>query len=326
MMQARSIVLSLVSAGVLFAGVLWYLHEPPAEAAPSAASATATAIASTPDVDPPAIAPVAPITAPSEPPKKNAAQADIAKRFHDADDLFAFATSIQDAAKAGDGAAQYYMYRAIRRCHSEYMLYFGRNDRERTLDQALIQAEAIPGFSPETARELYQQCRTFNTSNPKGLGEGAVWLDAAVKSRYPLALSAKAIEKNKPEFAMTAEAKAAQRAEVGELAREALRSKEPQVLFDLSLVASLSQLNKEGESADETAAVWIMAACARGLECGANSEVFRVLCRLDAACQPYETLVDLLRRQLAGRFDLLDARARELNDDIDHERFDKIGF
>jgi hypothetical protein len=320
-MRARSIFLLLVAAGVLIAGVAWYTRAPRNEPAP--AIAPTVPLAATPDVVAPAASSPTQAAEVAKPREKILTPGDIAIRFHDATDMLAFAMSILDAANAGDGAAQYYMYRAIRRCTSEYGLYFGRNDRERTLDQALIQAERIQGLSPDSTRELYQQCRAFKESNLKGLGEGPVWLDAAVKSRYPLALAAKAVERFTSGFGMTPEASAARRTDGGALAREALRSREPEVIFDLAGVASLTQ---KGEAADEIAGVWMIAACQRGFDCGGHSEAFRFLCRLDVACQPYETLVDLLRRQLGERFDEFERRARELNDDIDHERFDKIGF
>jgi hypothetical protein len=65
---------------------------------------------------------------------------------------------------------------------------------------------------------------------------------------------------------------------------------------------------------------------ASGIDCGSDSEVFRVLCSMDPACQPFETFLDPMRRQLGSHFDEVDRRATDLNARIDAGRFDELGL
>jgi len=256
--------------------------------------------------------------------KKAATTTDYAARFRDADDLLAFIASIRAAAET-DGAAQYYLYRAIRRCTREYILYFAHGDRERTLDQALVLAQENSGLDPQTARDLFEQCKNIREQAPSTLTEGPQWLARAAESRYPLAFSAVAREKARELYQTSKSDRLVQaKAEVRELAIEALHSGQAEVIADLAEV--VPRFADNPGAADDVNAVWIIAACQRGASCGNESEGFRFLCRMDAACQPYETVIDLLRRAKGTSYDELDARARDLGEKIDQGRFDELGF
>jgi hypothetical protein len=216
------------------------------------------------------------------------------------------------------------MSRVFERCTREYWLYFGRNERERTLDQALILAEQIPGLIPDVARELFEKCQRFKQANTKSLGDGPAWLDAAVKSHYPLALAIKARERSKPEFGTSPSAAAEQKAAVRALAIEALKSGSADVVYELA--SAVAMFAEAGDDSDDVYNTWLIAACRRGFDCSSDSEVFHVLCSMDPACQPFETLLDPLRRRLGSHFDELDRRATELNAKIDAGRFDELGL
>jgi hypothetical protein len=249
---------------------------------------------------------------------------DYATRFRNAEDLLSFAEEIHEAASAGDGAAQFYMFRVFERCSREYLMYFGRDERERTLDQALILAEQIPGFSSDVARELFQKCRRFKQTNTKTLGDGPAWLDAAVKSHYPLALAVKARERSKSEFGTTPRTAAEQKATVRALAIEALKSGSADVVYELA--PAVAMFAEAGDNAEDVYNTWLIAACNRGFDCGSDSEVFRVMCSMDPACQPFETFLDPLRRRLGSHFDEVERRATDLNARIDAGRFDELGL
>ena len=323
MLRVRIAILVIALTGVVLALSVWQFSQRAAADLQARESATNSNLTRKESAARAPSAPAPSATATATPPASQNTASDYQARFRNAGDMLTFVASIQDAAQAGDGVAQFYMYRAIHRCWNEYMIYFGRGERERTLDQALINAEQMPGYSADAARELFQQCRRFKEANPTALLEGWNWLQAAVKSRYPLALSAMAAERGSSEFgSMNPNKSPEQYAEVRALAREALLSKDPQVIFDLARVTW--RLTPQGESSDETAAVWVIAACTRGFDCSSNSESFSFVCRLDAACQPYETGIDILRRQFGSKFDDLQERAHLLNEQIDQGRFDEF--
>jgi len=64
----------------------------------------------------------------------------------------------------------------------------------------------------------------------------------------------------------------------------------------------------------------------RGLDCGPGSEPYQWICQYDPACQPFENVVDLIRRSSGERFDAVQLRANELNQELDEGRFDEIVF
>jgi hypothetical protein len=115
--------------------------------------------------------------------------------------------------------------------------------------------------------------------------------------------------------------------EMTALARDALRSKDPAVLMELSRVPIAHEsfgAQRSGRDFNAESAVWMLAACQRGYECGAGNEEFRYICALDFACQPFDTLVDMLRRANPDDFDELELRATELNAKLDADQFDDI--
>ena len=43
----------------------------------------------------------------------------------------------------------------------------------------------------------------------------------------------------------------------------------------------------------------------------------RLFCNIDTQCQPFETPVDVIRRQAGNDYDAVERRARELNEKLD---------
>jgi hypothetical protein len=112
--------------------------------------------------------------------------------------------------------------------------------------------------------------------------------------------------------------------QAGTLARAALRSKDPAVVFELAQLAGV--FAQAGESADEVRLIWIIAACQRGLECGAGSESFEHECPVRQSCGSNTTLLDVYRQQYRLSFERFEKHARELNALIDAGRVDEVGF
>jgi hypothetical protein len=107
--------------------------------------------------------------------------------------------------------------------------------------------------------------------------------------------------------------------EIRALAKDAIRSKDPEAIFRLAYVESIT--GRSG-TPEDVAGAWMLAACQRGLECGRDSEAFQFFCKWDPACHPSESLVDLFRRR--PRFDEFQRLANELNARLDADRFDEI--
>jgi len=60
---------------------------------------------------------------------------------------------------------------------------------------------------------------------------------------------------------------------------------------------------------DDESIVWMIAACQRGYDCSVENEEFRYACALEDACQPFDTVVDMLHRQRPADFAALELRA-----------------
>jgi hypothetical protein len=96
------------------------------------------------------------------------------------------------------------------------------------------------------------------------------------------------------------------------------------------VVWQLADLSKlfvgDAAQAAELDWVWRLAACQRGFDCSQTAEWYRVMCRSDPNCQPYETGVDFIRRLRADDFAEIERRAADLNAKIDAGRFDELGI
>jgi hypothetical protein len=72
--------------------------------------------------------------------------------------------------------------------------------------------------------------------------------------------------------------------------------------------------------------VWLLAACQRGYDCGPNSDWVRMRCSHDNACQPFESVSDIVRRITGPKFDSIVTRAGEINDHIDRGDYENLGI
>ncbi len=113
-----------------------------------------------------------------------------------------------------------------------------------------------------------------------------------------------------------ADASGAAREDARRLAFEAMRSRDPDVMVQLGDVAA-NLADGDPAEARKQQWVWPLAACLRETKCESMSEWMHLFCNVDTQCQPFETPVDVIRRQAGNDFDEIERRARELNEKID---------
>jgi hypothetical protein len=208
---------------------------------------------------------------------------------------FEFVTEAAQAAYEGDGAAQYYIGRALTRCEETNALYQGADNA----DQAVSHLAVSPALR-ELERREYLQCSKFRSERPfKGLPErpggypAEYWRSRAIESRYPVAMVAAALDspgQYPPQVIATA---------------LATGNADAMLLFGWSQASAA----KATESAPIMAAAWVLAACRSGANCGPTNDVlpFR-LCGagIELGCTQRYTAVDELTASLGPR-DLAEA-------------------
>ncbi len=250
------------------------------------------------------------------------ASPDMRARFQDSKDYRAFAASIFDAAKQGDGAAQFYLYSALNYCEGAYGYFFivhlPRGEvRYRTPEEALQLTANNPLFTPEDLTDMQSRCAQLMAETPPPFGTSQQWLDAAGKSGYPRALAIVANRKSYETMSgLPLEAAQAAATESRRLLIDALRSKDPEVIAAAGFTAAILA-GKDLHLAEQKKWIWMMAACGDEAACPALTEAVRYICRGDSQCQPYETPVDIIRRKAGNDFDEIKRRALALRDKID---------
>ena len=249
-------------------------------------------------------------------------------RLRAAHDYYQFAAETIERAKQGDASAQYYLSSALTYCESLYDWYFivhlpEGKVRHRTLDEALQLTASRPVFTPDDVGDIQQRCQKLRAIEPPPFGTSREWLDAAIGAGFPLAQASAALnlalqghERGNPEKAKEAQSAARQ------MALAALRTRDPRVMAQMGDVAA----NLAGDSPAEVRRAlwtWPLAACLREANCESMSEWLRLFCNIETQCQPFETPIDIIRRQAGNDFDEVERRARELNQKIDAGSLDE---
>ena len=254
--------------------------------------------------------------------EKGPATPDDHARLRAAQDYFQFAADTYDRAKQGDPSAQYYLSSALTYCESLYDWYFivHQSDgtaRHRTLDEALQLTASRPVFTPDDVVSIQQRCQKLRKTQPPPFGSSREWLDAAITAGFPLAQASAALnlalqgyERSDPDKARAA------RAASREMALDALRTRDPQVMAQMGDVAANLAMDNPAE-ARKVQWIWPLAACLREANCESMTDWTRLFCNIDTQCQPFETPVDIIRRQAGNDYDEVERRARELNQKID---------
>lgn len=316
--------LAALSVVIVFGITVWWLRREPPSAAfsPSRAEAAITAgnlakrvnAGATPQSS-------APSQSAGEP-DGAAVQPDLNARLRASKDYFEYASDIIDAARQGDPAAQYFLSTALAYCESLYDWYFivYGNDgtpRHRTLDEAQQLTAERPVFSPDDVRDIQQRCQKLRKIRPPPFGSSQEWLAASLASNFPLAqvnsalnLALQGHERNGSDKALAA------RDEARRLALESLRTRDPTVMAQMGSVAA-NLAGDDAAAAKKAQWAWPLAACLREAGCESMSDWVRLFCNVDTQCQPFETPVDVIRRQAGNDYDEIERRARELNEKLD---------
>jgi len=246
---------------------------------------------------------------------------DYAQLYRHSPDLLAFMEALAPAAADGDVDAQYYLAVASRRCVREYATLFGPPGKEKPLEAAL-EADYWTRYHEPLARRIHAQCERFKAARDNTFTEWENLLEAASEAGSGSAKALLVFEMSQGMIPMRDAAEREERkAEIRTLAREAIRTREPEALFHLAYVESIT--GRSG-TPEDVGGIWMLAACQRGMACGSDTEQFQFFCRWDPQCQPGETLVDLFRRREGEHFEDFERRARELNEKLDADRFDEI--
>jgi len=200
---------------------------------------------------------------------------------------FEFVTLAARAAYEGDGAAQYYVGRALTRCEETNTLY---QDAD-SADQAVAHLAVSPALL-ELERREYSNCSKFRSGNPfKNLPErpggypADYWRSRAVASRYPVAMVAAALDspgQYTPQVIATA---------------LATGNTEAMLLFGWSQATAA----KAADAAPIMAAAWVLAACRSGANCGPTNEALPLAtcgAGIELGCTERYTAVDELTGSL----------------------------
>ncbi len=244
---------------------------------------------------------------------------DYRTRFRDARDYWTLGESLYVSARQGDAAAQFWLSRALGYCESLYDWYFivhlgDGTVRHRTLDEAQQLTATRPVFTADDIRDIQKRCQRLRSADAPPFGTSREWLEAATTANYPMAQAAAALGQALQGHQADVEAARGARDEARRLAFEALRSRDPDVMVQMGDVAA--NLARDPAEARRQQWVWPLAACMRD-DCESMSEWRRLFCNIDTQCQPFETPVDVIRRQAGNDFDVVERRARELNEKLD---------
>lgn len=240
-------------------------------------------------------------------------------RLRDARDYWELADSLYVDARQGDAAAQYWLSRALGYCESLYDWYFivhldDGTVRHRTLDEAQQLTATRPVFTAEDIRDIQKRCHRLRSADVPPFGNSREWLDAATQSNYPMAQASAALGQALQGHQADTEAARGARDEARRLALDALRSRDPAVMAQMGDVAA--NLSRDPAEARRQQWAWPLAACMRD-GCESMEEWRRLFCNIDTQCQPFETPVDVIRRQAGNDFDAVEREARELNEKLD---------
>lgn len=311
----------------VFAGTVWWLTREPSRPAESVSRPHVQA-ASQPEVpgragtenDASSSRPAQP--RPGDAPAATASKPDLYAQLRASNDYHEFASQIIDAARKGDPSAQYYLSSALTYCESLYDWYFivygpDGTPRHRTLDEAQQLTAERSVFTPDDVRDIQQRCQKLRKAKPPPFGTSQEWLAAAMTSDFPLAQVSSALN-----FAMQghqrgdADKALASREEARRLAFEALRTRDPKVMAQVGQVAA-NLAGDDAAAARKAQWAWPLAACLREAQCESLTEWMRLFCNVDTQCQPFETPLDIIRRQAGNDYDEIERRARELNEKLD---------
>jgi hypothetical protein len=252
----------------------------------------------------------------SYPPSPTPAKPTLRQRFRGAKDYAQLVKEIGPAAADGNAEAQYVTAEALRWCAQELKVRFIRpNGQVRTLDQVQARRAMQPaGLSQEELTTIYTRCQGF-LENPqllKNTGSWEQWLDKAVSVNYPAAMAEKArllegeimlasVSQLPRDQQPHDQSAAVTEDEVRDLALRAVRSGDPDAIFDMSEWVRAGDRTTEEDATLISA--WQMLACQKGYDCGPNSDFMKFRCDWDPQCSDRDSYVEYFQRHLGTEYD-----------------------
>jgi hypothetical protein len=318
------VVVTLLAAALVGLGIWWWSREPDVAqaAAPAATPGQSRAAAGIRENAAAKSLPAGSVADETDPePPADAPAPDYLAQMRNSKDYWALAESLLAAAKQGDAAAQYVLGSMLVYCEGLYDWYFivhlpDGQVRHRTLDEAQQLTASRKVFTPDDVRDIQSRCRRLRSDATARFGASAAWMDSAAAAGYPAAQAVKA--RNQALMSMNApspEEKETVRDDARRIALEALRTRDPKVMAQTGDVAALLAPNAAERLKQQW--MWPLAACLREADCASMKEWMRLFCNIDTQCQPFETPVDVIRRQVGNDYDEVERRARELNEKLD---------
>jgi hypothetical protein len=251
-------------------------------------------------------------------------RAPIKQQHASAVDYFRFAQSLLPLATAGDPDAQYYLYRTLERCDQENKLYFQRRGQKLALDQA-IQYAAQRQLPVDTVQSVYDRCHQFQENDSTGLGSATEWLRKATDSAQPLAQATTAsqilVQEAQQRLARAGgvpnpspQTQIGNPADPQELFRQAVKSKDPEVIFAIGDAQNL--LSPPNTDTTATRYAWWLVACERGLDCSGTSDWVRNMCAGVPQCLSASSASDLVRVLAGDKWPEVQSQAQEIESKI----------
>jgi hypothetical protein len=182
---------------------------------------------------------------------------DYGAQYRHSPDLLAFLEALAPAAADGDVEALYYLAAASRRCTREYGTLFGPPGKEKGLEEAM-QPGSWTKYHEQVARRIHAQCARFKAAPGNAFTEWENLMQAATEAGSGPAKAVLAFELQQGMNRLhDPAAREEQKSAIRTLAKEAIRTKDPQVLFQLSSVESITGMS--GTPANVTI-IWMLAA------------------------------------------------------------------
>jgi hypothetical protein len=256
----------------------------------------------------------------------------LAAQFNQAPNLLAFVNGLLPAARRGDAQAQYFVYKSINFCAGAYAAYFedgppAAGGPHRTLEEALRLASAqsppVPWLAQEM-RSVHARCHALVNTQAAAVGDPSQWLRRAAHAGHPLAQAAYAqAEIHRIELASTTPVDG-DKARIQNLLANALRSKQPDVLWAIGEHQGF--LTPDGEQAALDQWAWKLLACQRGLDCTGAAPWYRSVCLADPTCVPGEDGLGYIRRMVLDDYLRVQTRAAELGRHLDGAQWAALGL
>jgi hypothetical protein len=238
-----------------------------------------------------------------------------------AENYRAFALETLEKARGGNPDAQFALSEALFYCDDKFKYYFTRGKRRLTLDEALQSMSTRAPVAMDDVRISYARCHDLQEQPVDGIGTSSDWLKAATAAGHPRAQARTAtFDLMKSELASVQAYQGVktgvnpdeQRSAAIDLLKQALKSKDPSVLWSVSDLRDIITGNASDAQTDQW--VWRLAACKRGYDCSETSVWRQQFCGYDQGTQCFsgETGVDLIRRVTGVSYQEVERRADEI--------------